>query len=94
MKLLALSVVCASMVGCASAPATTASAPTPRAVNVDCRYAPQMLNDLENIIAQPSASNAVWDKTLGWVGGVGSPQQRLASAKTMLWNIRTQCRGY
>lgn len=86
--------MCVSLVACASAPSTTLTTPAPQQVTVDCRYASQMLNDLDRIVAQPQASNAVWDKTLAWVGGASSPQQRLASAKTMQWTIRTQCRGF
>lgn len=88
MKTLVLALACSAGIAAAQ------STPAPQPITVDCRYALQMQTDLEQIIARPTASNSVWDKTLSWVGGTGSPQQRLASAKTMLWTIRTQCRGY
>lgn len=61
---------------------------------IDCAKAAAMSQELEAIIAEPGKRNATWDPTLSWVGGVNSTQQRLASAKTVLWNIRTQCRGF
>lgn len=70
------------------------SAPGLQPVAVDCAHASRMMGELEAIAAEPAKSNATWDSTLGWVGGVQNPQQRLASAKTMLWTIRTQCRVY
>ena len=63
-------------------------------IRVDCRYATQMNNELEYVIANPTKPNDAWDYTLGWVSGVSTPQQRYNSAKTVLWTVRTQCRGY
>ncbi len=71
-----------------------ASALAIQPMTVDCVQAASMSQELEAIIADPGKRNATWDPTLAWVGGALSPQQRLASAKTVLWNIRTQCRGF
>ena len=63
-------------------------------ITMDCAQAVNMSQELEAIIADPGKKNATWDPTLVWVGGINSAQQRQASAKTVLWNIRTQCRGF
>lgn len=63
-------------------------------ITMDCAQAASMSQELEAIIAAPGKKNATWDPTLVWVGGINSPQQRQSSAKTVLWNIRTQCRGF
>lgn len=63
-------------------------------MTMDCAQAAAMSQELEAIIATPNKKNATWDPTLSWVGGINSAQQRQASAKTVLWNIRTQCRGF
>ena len=72
----------------------SASALAIQPMAVDCAQAASMSQELEAIIAEPGKRNATWDPTLSWVGGINSAQQRLASAKTVLWNIRTQCRGF
>jgi hypothetical protein len=79
---------------CATQAPQGSSAPGLQQVTVDCAHASNMSGELEAIIAEPARTNTTWDSTLDWVGGVRSPQQRLASAKTLLWTIRTQCRGY
>ena len=63
-------------------------------ITMDCAQAAVMIQELEAIIADPGKKHAAWDPTLAWVGGVNSPQQRQSSAKTVLWNIRTQCRTF
>jgi hypothetical protein len=72
---------------------TSASLPiTP--ITIDCKYAALMSRDLEQIIAKPSISNRQWDALFATVSGNQTDQQRLQSAKVVLWTIRTQCVGY
>lgn len=95
MKKFLLVAVCMSLAACSTFDAPVASsAPGLQSVAVDCAQASGMSGELEAIIANPAKTNATWDSTLGWVGGVQTPQHRLASAKTLLWTIRTQCRGF
>ncbi len=63
-------------------------------IAVDCRYGAAMVNDLEYIIANPHFVNPVWQNTFATVAGSQTPQQRQASAKKVLWTIRTQCQGF
>lgn len=63
-------------------------------ITVDCRYAIPMSNDLSKIIADPSNSNRAWDKLFATVLGSQTDQQRIQSAKVILWTIRTQCAGF
>lgn len=63
-------------------------------ITVDCKYAAAMSRDLEQIIAKPSITNRQWDALFATVSGNQTDQQRLQSAKVVLWTIRTQCVGY
>lgn len=63
-------------------------------IAVDCTKAAEMSAELEAIIVNPGRKNNTWDTTLSWVGGISTSEQRQSSAKTVLWNIRTQCRGF
>lgn len=63
-------------------------------MTIDCRHAAAMSRDLEIIIANPSKSNRTWDELFATVAGNQTDQQRIQSAKTVLWTIRTQCVGY
>jgi hypothetical protein len=82
------------LVGCAS-PQLPPEAPRPMApLAVDCGYSAQMAGDLESIIQQPANKNDMWDTTLARVNGIATPQQRLTSAKTVLWTVRSQCPGF
>ena len=65
-----------------------------RSIGVDCRYAPNYYGELESIIANPLKSDTMWEETFATVHGTNTPQQRMASAKTVLWSVRTQCPGY
>lgn len=87
-------VLCSTGLSALAQTSAPSSALAIQPMTIDCAQAASMSQELENIIAQPSKSNATWDSTLSWVGGIKSAQQRLASAKTVLWNIRTQCRGF
>jgi hypothetical protein len=63
-------------------------------ITIDCKYAAVMSRDLEKIIANPSITNRQWDNLFATVSGNQTDQQRLQSAKVVLWTIRTQCVGY
>lgn len=63
-------------------------------VSVDCRYAAPMSADLEKIIIDPSTSTRQWDKLFATVAGSQTDQQRISSAKVVLWSIRTNCPGF
>ena len=63
-------------------------------VSVDCRYAAAMSTDLEKIIANPSNSTRQWDNLFATIAGSQTNQQRISSAKVVLWSIRTHCPGF
>jgi hypothetical protein len=63
-------------------------------VSVDCRYAAPMSIDLEKIIANPSNSTRHWDNLFATIAGNQTAQQRISSAKVILWSIRTNCPGF
>ena len=63
-------------------------------VSVDCRYAAAMSTDLEKIIANPSNSTRQWDNLFATIAGSQTNQQRISSAKVVLWSIRTNCPGF
>ena len=79
---------------CVSVHAQTTSSLSLQPITLDCTKAVEMSTELESIINNPGRKNSTWDSTLAWVGGIATPEQRQASAKTVLWNIRTQCRGF
>jgi hypothetical protein len=63
-------------------------------IAIDCRYGATMVTDLEYIIANPNFVNPIWQNTFATIAGNQTPQQRQASAKKVLWTIRTQCQGF
>lgn len=63
-------------------------------MHVDCRYGAMMTADLERIIANPQFEYPVWRRAFSDVAGHATPDQRQASAKVVLWTIRTQCKGF
>ena len=63
-------------------------------ISVDCRYSAPMATDLEKIIADPSNSTRQWDKLFATIAGSQTDQQRISSAKVVLWSIRTNCPGF
>lgn len=85
------------LVGCASTVQPTQSYnntnPIQR-VSVDCRYSARMSQDLQHIINNPGEDAKNWTSTFNTISGSSTAQQRVASAKTVLWNIRTQCQGF
>jgi hypothetical protein len=85
-----------SLVGCAS----NTVQPTPNTINpiskvtIDCRYSTAMSLDLQNIILNPNLDTRDWNRTFAGISGYLTTDQKVASAKAVLWNIRTQCPGY
>ena len=63
-------------------------------ISVDCRYAAPMSQDLEKIIAKPSSASRQWNNLFATVAGNQTDQQRISSAKAILWSIRTNCLGF
>jgi len=70
-------------------------APRPMApININCDWSGKMAADLERIIQNPQLYNSVWDPTFNEIAGTRTAQQRLSSAKTVLWTVRTRCPGF
>ena len=63
-------------------------------MHVDCRYGSMMSADLERIIKNPQYEYPVWRRAFGDLAGHATLEQRVASAKAVLWTIRTQCKGF
>jgi len=91
-----LLVPCLALAGCATNSQNFASSPNLglSQMSVDCRFGPQMSADLERIIANPQYDYPVWRRAFGDIAGHATPEQRTASAKVVLWTIRTQCKGF
>ncbi len=81
------------LTGCSSVP--TGYSPQPiSTVQTDCRFASRMSADLETVIQNPHRDYPEWHRAFSALSGFGTAQQRTASAKTVLWSIRTNCRGF
>lgn len=94
MKFLA---VCALVLtGCATNAQNYTSSPNLglSQLHVDCRYGSAMSADLERIINNPQFEYPVWKRVFSTIAGHETPDQRTASAKTVLWTIRTQCKAF
>lgn len=64
-------------------------------IYVDCRHSVTMSRELEEIVADPQQTrNRRWWATFAAIEGSQTPEQRLKSAKAVLWTIRTQCQGF
>lgn len=82
-----------TLVGCASAPPTQITTNPISPVHVNCFYSAQMSAELEGIIANPANMSDRWEPSFSKLSGSTTIQQRVASAKTVLWSIRTRCPG-
>jgi hypothetical protein len=92
-KYLAVAVLCLS--GCKTTENLTSSPNLALGqMHVDCRYGSMMTADLERIIANPQYEYPVWRRAFSDLAGHATPDQRVASAKAVLWTIRTQCKGF
>ena len=81
-----------SIIGCASAPQSNNNPIAP--ININCSKSVQMSAELEHIIRNPNSNIGNWDRVFASLSGHQSAQQRISSAKTVLWTIRTRCPGY
>jgi hypothetical protein len=81
-----------NLLGCASVPSSSNNPIAP--IAIDCRYATSMSAELERIISNPSVSYTIWDRTFANLSGHQTAQQRISSAKTVLWTIRLKCPGF
>lgn len=88
-------ILCGLLAGCASAPSPTANLQNPiNRVNVNCGFAAKMSQDLARIIENPNADYPEWRQSFASLSGYSTVQQRVSSAKTILWSIRTNCPGF
>ena len=79
------------LTGCASQPSVVSNPIRP--VHVNCYQAAQHSADLQQIIDNPSVSSGYWNNAFDQLSGRETHQQRVSSAKTVLWTIRTRCPG-
>ena len=101
MKKFILLVMTSTLVACASSQTVLQAPPAPsqssnpiRPVQVDCNFGLSMMYQLENIVANPYRADSFWDPMFAQIAGTQTPAQRSASAKYVLWSIRTKCQGY
>ena len=83
-----------SLTGCASTSNQYVEVNPLTPINVDCRYAKEMATDLQRIVDNPNSTSIHWSGTFSGIYGNQTASQRQASAKTVLWTIRTRCPGY
>lgn len=81
-----------SIVGCATAPQSVNNPIAP--ITINCPQATQMSNELEHIIRNPNSNIGNWTRVFATLSGHQTAQQRISSAKTVLWTIRTRCPGF
>lgn len=63
-------------------------------VRVVCSQAAQSSAELEHIIRNPNFMMlGNWTRTFSTLSGYQTAQQRILSAKTVLWTIRSRCPG-
>lgn len=80
-----------SLVGCASQP--TVNYNPISQIKIDCRQAVPMSADLQTIILNPNIDIKRWAGLFAGLSGYSTPDQKVSSAKTVLWTIRTSCPG-
>lgn len=78
--------------GCASNSQPVASNPM-HPIHLNCNNAHQYSADLQQVISNPNVSSGYWNNAFDKLSGRETHQQRIASAKTVLWTIRTRCPG-
>jgi hypothetical protein len=81
-----------SIVSCASAPQSVNNPIAP--ITINCPQATQMSAELEYIIQNPNSNIGNWTRVFASLSGHQTAQQRISSAKNVLWTIRTRCPGY
>ncbi len=79
------------LTGCASQQTVVSNPIHP--VRVNCNNAHQQIIDLQKIIDNPTVSSGYWNSAFDQLSGRETYQQRVSSAKTVLWTIRTRCPG-
>jgi len=89
-----LLVLCGLLTGCATSSSVTTAEQPINKIHINCAYAGKMSHDLEQIIRNPGIEYPEWRTSFAGLSGYQTSQQRLSSAKTILWSIRTNCRGY
>jgi PBP1b-binding outer membrane lipoprotein LpoB len=105
MKSVIVLVLAAILAGCASAPRQPAPVRTIgkeinrggnpiQPINVDCRVASALSKELQEIINQPTYYSDRWASVFNAIEGADTHEQRVKSAKAVLWTVRTRCRGF
>lgn len=96
MKSLAAILLAVTVSGCAaSVPQSGQGTNAIQPIYVDCRHSVTMSRELEDIVANPQQTqHRRWWATFAAIEGSNTPEQRLKSAKAVLWTIRAQCHGF
>jgi hypothetical protein len=105
MKNVIVLILAAILAGCASAPQKLAPIRTIgkeinrggnpiQPINVDCRLASALSKELQEIIDQPTHYSDRWASVFNAIEGADTHEQRVKSAKAVLWTVRTRCRGF
>jgi len=84
---------CIGLGGCAFGTPSTVEQPIQQ-VRVNCAKAGQISNEMMRVIENPNVSVLEWESSFAALSGHQTAPQRVSSAKTILWSIRTNCRGY
>ncbi len=87
-------ILCGLLTGCASSSHVARVEQPISPVQVNCAWAGKMSSDLTRVIEYPNVDYPLWRASFANLSGYQTAQQRTSSAKTILWSIRTNCRGY
>ncbi len=82
-----------SLVGCTSVPAPQATTNPISPIHVNCYYSMALSAELAQIIDNPNTMSSKWEHTFSKLSGYSTAQQKVSSAKSVLWTIRTRCPG-
>lgn len=86
-------VMLAGLVGCSTANTSAHAQNAPMLpLMINCSSVAKAIPQLEYAIANPNESSPL-DPTFTKLVGMQSSNQRQASAKTVLWSIRTKCQS-
>ena len=88
-----MSICVLTLCGCSTANTSVQAQTVPmHPLMINCSSVAKAIPQLEYAIANPSESSSL-DQTFTRLVGMSAPSQRQASAKTILWSIRTQCQS-
>lgn len=89
-----LVLVTALLTGCSSTSHNVVTGNPLGPINVNCGYSRPMSLDLQHVIADPKTKSIYWENTFEQLSGNRNSEDRISSAKTILWTIRTRCPGF